>query len=81
LYGPSYVSSFKSGVKKFNNSIEERYDDFSPVSEAVKALCGFDEKGWRIEEQCLRQKLAYDCRSAKRFHVRQRQLVALRMPR
>jgi hypothetical protein len=36
LYGPSHVNSFKSGVKKFNNSIETRYEDFSPVSEAVQ---------------------------------------------
>ena len=45
LYGPSYVSSFKSGVKKkFNDSIKARYDDFSPVSEAVNTLW-FVEKG------------------------------------
>ena len=36
LYGPSYTGIFKSGVKKFNDSIKARYDDFSPVSEAVK---------------------------------------------
>jgi hypothetical protein len=38
LYGPSHLNSFKSGVKKFNNSIETRCDDFSPVSKAVKTL-------------------------------------------
>jgi hypothetical protein len=39
------------------------------------------EKIGAEEEMMLRQLLAYDCRSAKRFHVRRRQLVVLRMPR
>ncbi len=56
---------------------------FPPVSEAVNTLGWFVKLALKKlrEEMMLRQKLAYDCRSAKRFHVRRRQLVALGMPR
>jgi hypothetical protein len=39
------------------------------------------EKALKQEEMLLRQTLAYDCRSAKHFQVRRRQLMALKMPR
>ncbi len=39
--GRRIFNSFRSGVKKFNNSIETRYDNFPPpVGEAALTLCG-----------------------------------------
>ncbi len=80
--GRRTFNSFRNGAKKFNDSIKVKYNDFQPVGEAAETLCGF-VKNWLNEGdvKMLCQKLAYDCRSAKRFHVRRTALVALMMPR
>ena len=74
----AHFNSFRNGAKKFNNSNESKIRRFQPVGEAAETLSGLCEKLAEAERRMmLRQKLAYDCRSAKRFHVRRTALVAL----
>ena len=79
--GRRTFNSFRNGAKNSTIQIKAKYDDFQPVGEAAETLCGFVKNWLKREMKMLRQKLAYDCRSAKRFHVRRTALVALRMPR
>jgi hypothetical protein len=46
--GRRTFNSFRNGVKKFNDSIKVKYDDFQPVGEAAETLCGF-VKNWQNE--------------------------------
>ena len=74
----AHFNSFRNGAKNSTIQIKARYDDFQPVGEAAETLSGLCEKLAEAERRMmLRQKLAYDCRSAKRFHVRRTALVAL----
>ncbi len=41
----AHFNSFRSGAKKFNDSIKVKYDDFQPVGEAAETLCGFVKIG------------------------------------
>ena len=73
----AHFNSFRNGAERLNNSNERKIRRFQPVGEAAETLCLVCEKLAGSEgEMMLLQKLAYDCRSAKRFYVRRTALVA-----
>ena len=65
-------TDFKAGLKiqQFNRNKIQRF--FPPVSKAVNTLGWFVKSAEAEGGVLLHQTLAYDCRSAKRFHVRRR---------
>ena len=74
----AHFNNFRNGAERLNNLNERKIRRFQPVSVAAGTLSGLCVKNWAGSEGelTLRQKLPYDCRSAKRFYVRRTALVA-----
>jgi hypothetical protein len=74
----AHFNNFRNGAERSNNLNEAKYDDSNLLALPLGHLWWF-VKNWAGSEGgwvTLRQKLPYDCRSAKRFYVRRTALVA-----